>query len=51
MIDIIQLIQYIGINAFNYGIAFAAVVYGIKKIKEKVKSWKSMEKKKQSQAW
>lgn len=37
MINVLGLIQYIGANAFNYGIAFVSIVYGIKKLKEKSK--------------
>ena len=37
MINILGLIQYIGTNAFNYGIGFATIVWSIKKLKEKVK--------------
>lgn len=30
----VNLIQYIGQNVFNYGVGFAAISYGIKKLRE-----------------
>ena len=34
-ISILALIQYIGLQVFNYGIGVAAIVWAIKKIKGK----------------
>ena len=35
MINFLVLLQYIGQNVCNYSIAFACVVYGIKKLRGK----------------